>query len=179
MRVFFLGTVESRHHSLSIFVSCLYHIASHFNKHVAFSGPSTCLFSILRMSFFCVHSLRLTLTHGNTEKAKNKTRRTPLSSRWTTTLTAAMSRIPFPFLAPTSKDCPQPSYPRHFVSLAPPSPHVLPVQSQTSGLAVLYNTHLSATITHFLPRIRIGTIIGGCYRLLFLIHEITMPHTLA
>lgn len=42
---------KSRQHSLSIFVSCLSHIVSHFNKHVAFSGPSTCLFSMPRMSF--------------------------------------------------------------------------------------------------------------------------------
>jgi hypothetical protein len=48
---FFLGIVESRHHSLSTFVSCPSHIVSHSNKHAAFSGPSTCLFSILRMSF--------------------------------------------------------------------------------------------------------------------------------
>ena len=87
--------------------------------------------SQFRVRLFCVYSLLLTLTRGNTEKAKNKTQRTPISSPWTTTLTAAMSRSLFPFLELTFKYYPQPSYSLYFVSLAPPSPQVLPVQNQT------------------------------------------------
>jgi hypothetical protein len=107
--------------------------------------------------FFDAHSLLLTLTRGNIEKAKNKTQRTHLFTL-DNDLKCGYAPHPITITNTNHKYCPQPSYPLLFVSLAPPSPHVLPTQSQTSSLAVLYDTHLSDTIrtNFFYPEYTLG-----------------------